>query len=96
MTRHRFDLNGPWDFHSDTDPANTWRTITVPGAWQAQFADLAEKPGAATYQRPFAVPADWAGSAAILHFGAVDYWAEVWVNGQRVGDHAGGYRSSLA
>ena len=91
MPRHRLSLNGPWDFHIDTDPANTWRTITVPGAWQAQFADLAEKPGAATYQRPFTVPAEWAGHAAILHFGAVDYWAEVWVNGQPVGHHEGGY-----
>ncbi len=91
MTRHRLSLNGPWDFHIDTDPPNAVRTITVPGAWQAQFADLAEKPGAATYQRPFAVPAEWVGSAAILHFGAVDYSAEVWVNDQRVGAHEGGY-----
>jgi hypothetical protein len=91
MSRHRLDLNGPWAFRVATDPAGTWRTITVPGAWQAQFDDLAERFGSAVYQRPFQVSADWAGRAAILHFGAVDYWCEVFVNDQRVGDHTGGY-----
>ena len=30
-------------------------------------------------------------SAYLLHFGAVDYFATVWLNGQQVGEHEGGY-----
>src|SRR5690242_17506024 len=91
MTRQRVSLDGTWNFRAATDPAGARRPVAVPGVWQAQFPDLAELPGRATYQRSFAVPADWVNSALILHFGAVDYWAEVWVNDQRAGEHEGGY-----
>lgn len=51
------------------------------------------------YRRNFTIPADWKvaaitpGSSAervLLHFGAVDWEAEVFVNGQRMGMHRGG------
>lgn len=42
------------------------------------------------YRRTFTVPADWAGSRILLHFGAVDWQATVTVNGQRMGVHKGG------
>src|SRR5690606_36149447 len=61
-----------------------------PGPWQAQFDDLRHYSGAAWYRRDFTLEAAPSG-AAILHFGAVDYHATVWVNGQRVGEHEGGY-----
>ncbi|MGB9800319.1 MAG: glycoside hydrolase family 2 protein [Thermanaerothrix sp.] len=43
------------------------------------------------YRRMFTVPTAWEGKRVLLHFGAVDWEAEVWVNGQRVGKHQGGY-----
>ena len=43
------------------------------------------------YQRTFSVPAAWQGRRLLLHFGAVDYRAEVWVNAQRVAEHSGGH-----
>ncbi len=43
------------------------------------------------YERTFTVPADWGNRRIMLHFGAVDYRADVFVNGQRVGTHQGGY-----
>ncbi|WP_433064210.1 AbfB domain-containing protein [Dactylosporangium sp. CS-033363] len=43
------------------------------------------------YRRTFTVPASWAGRRVQLHFGAVDYEATVWVNGQQVTTHKGGY-----
>lgn len=43
------------------------------------------------YRRTFAIPSDWAGKRVNLHFGAVDYEAEVFVNGKSVGVHRGGY-----
>ncbi|WP_433222601.1 AbfB domain-containing protein [Dactylosporangium sp. CS-047395] len=43
------------------------------------------------YRRTFTVPPAWAGRRVQLHFGAVDYEATVWVNGQQVTTHKGGY-----
>ncbi len=94
--RNRISLDGPWKFQ--VDPANStpvegiaqWREATVPLPWQAQFDDLRHYSGAAWYQREFELAERPAGSA-ILHFGAVDYHATVWVNDQPVGEHEGGY-----
>ena len=43
------------------------------------------------YRRTFEVPSDWAGKRVLLHFGAVDYDATIWVGDDRVGRHEGGY-----
>jgi len=42
------------------------------------------------YHRALAIPADWAGQRVLLHFGAADYEAEVYVDGRSVGLHFGG------
>lgn len=43
------------------------------------------------YRRTFNIPAAWNGKQIILHFGAVDYESEVYINEKRVGIHKGGY-----
>ncbi|HBR34736.1 MAG TPA: beta-galactosidase, partial [Firmicutes bacterium] len=43
------------------------------------------------YRRTFTIPSDWQGQRILLHFGAVDWKTNVWVNGQHVGEHTGGY-----
>ena len=43
------------------------------------------------YQRTFSLPPEWNGQRILLHFGAVDWKANVWINGQHVGEHTGGY-----
>jgi beta-galactosidase/beta-glucuronidase len=43
------------------------------------------------YRRTFEVPKNWGGKLILLHFGAVDFEAAVWVNGKKVGEHRGGY-----
>lgn len=43
------------------------------------------------YKRTFSLPDGWLGQKLLLHFGAVDWEATVWVNGQQVGTHRGGY-----
>ncbi|MCC6168039.1 MAG: beta galactosidase jelly roll domain-containing protein [Caldilineaceae bacterium] len=94
--RTQITLDGSWQFQidpdqrQDIDQVDAWRTIQVPGPWQAQFDDLRHYSGAAWYRRSFHLQAA-PGGAAILHFGAVDYHATVWVNGQQVGEHEGGY-----
>jgi hypothetical protein len=86
----------------DLNRAGPPRPIRVPGPWQAQFDDLRDYSGVAWYRTTFALPppgqpaTDAQGgepgpSAYILRFGAVDYHATVWLNGQCVGEHEGGY-----
>jgi len=43
------------------------------------------------YQRRFAIPSEWKEKRLLLHFGAVDYFCQVWVNGKAMGCHRGGY-----
>ena len=47
--------------------------------------------GAAWYGKSFAVPGSWAGKTIRLRFEAVNYRAEIWVNGEATGAHEGGY-----
>jgi len=99
MTENRISLDGTWDFQINNaigaTPLQEWRSIVVPMPWQAQFDDLREVSGLAWYRRTFIVepdslqPSDT--KAAILHFGAVDYQASVWLNGGCIGEHEGGY-----
>src|SRR6185369_8921091 len=43
------------------------------------------------YRRSFSAPALERGQRLVLHFGAVDYHASVWLNGVRLGEHERGY-----
>jgi len=67
------------------------RSAAVPGCFQAQFADLRDYADVVLYERTFTVPFPWRGQAVRLHFGAVDYLAEVWVDGVYAGRHEGGF-----
>jgi hypothetical protein len=100
--RPRLSLDGEWEFAVDPDRALApdslagaeLRAIQVPGPWQAQFPDLRDYTGQAWYRRTFRwTEADDSATEAIylLHFGAVDYFSAVWLNGVQVGEHEGGY-----
>lgn len=95
--RQQSVLDGEWQFQLDPDgiiyqsPSTYDRTITVPLPWQAAFKDLAQYSGYAWYRREFELADDWLVGDLLLHFGAVDYWTQVFVNGQLVGEHEGGY-----
>jgi hypothetical protein len=97
--RHRLDLDGVWQFqidptnqltHTTLQKVSQWRTAQVPLPWQAQFDDLRHTSGVGWYRRTFQID-ERHGESAILHFGAVDYHATVWVNGEQAGAHEGGY-----
>lgn len=96
-------LNGPWQFEFDdageglgagwaagTRPFS--KTIIVPFCFESRssgIGDTAFHP-VVWYRRNVQVPAAWKGRRVLLHFGAVDYRATVWVNGQIAGEHEGG------
>ncbi len=97
-------LNGVWEFQfdpKDVGVEQSWhslstpyeRTIRVPYGWESQRSGIGDATykGVAWYRREFTVPAGWRGRRVWLCFGAVDHHAAVWVNGQRVGEHEGGY-----
>src|SRR5437763_12348160 len=93
-------LNGPWDFA--LDPEGKWR---VPGevSWTATIAVpfSPETPASGIgdtsfyrrcwYRRTFEAPALTEGEHLLLHFGAVDWAAKVWLNGCLIAEHEGGY-----
>ncbi|MFB3923397.1 MAG: glycoside hydrolase family 2 protein [Terriglobia bacterium] len=98
----KISLNGDWNFVADpagamklTDLASVAnaRPTRIPSSWQQQFDDLRDYAGVAWYWRVLKLDArpDSRQSVALLRFGAVDYLADVYVNGQKVGSHEGGY-----
>ncbi len=92
-------LDGDWSFAPDprgtmflSDLASAQKIpVTVPGSWQAELIDERDYAGVAWYWRSINLDAVPAGQVALLRFGAVDYKADVYVNGKKVGSHEGGY-----
>ena len=99
LVRDRWlNLNGEWDYAvrsvSEGEPADYDGKILVPFPVESSLSGVQREVGAANalwYRRSFTVPASWKGERILLHFGAVDYEAEVWLNGVKVGSHSGGY-----
>ncbi|HST04977.1 MAG TPA: glycoside hydrolase family 2 TIM barrel-domain containing protein [Chloroflexia bacterium] len=90
-------LAGTWQFMVDpdgtADPLSLVldRQISVPLPWQAAFPDLQQYSGYAWYRRSVTLDESWLAGEVLLQFGAVDYWCQVYVNGQLAGEHEGGY-----
>jgi hypothetical protein len=98
--RNTQSLNGEWLFWKDQQgrltperlPEEGKYRVQVPAPWQSQGEDLRSYSGIGWYQRDFQVSPDWLEERRlILTFGAVDYLAQVWMNGQPAGEHEGGY-----
>jgi len=75
-------------FREGNFPVEKTREITVPSCWERTEKDYE---GVAFYYRTFEAPADWEGKVVRLHFDAVNFLAEVWLNGTAVGFHEGGF-----
>jgi hypothetical protein len=89
-----------WQFSPDpkaqfsaatVDRQAQWRPARASLSWNAQFDDLRDYAGVGWYRVNIALPQPQPATRQLIHFGAVDYLAEVWVNGKRLGDHEGGY-----
>jgi beta-galactosidase/beta-glucuronidase len=81
-------LNGEWEFGAGAE-ATFDRRIVVPFCAEAELSSIGEIPGDVVwYRRGFDAPE---AERLLLHFGAVDYRATVWLNDVEVGRHAGGH-----
>jgi beta-galactosidase/beta-glucuronidase len=98
------NLNGEWEFMFDDDDLGEkerWfmpgkqfvKTIIVPFCYQSELSGINDqaKHSIMWYRRSFSVPQSMKQKRILLRFGAVDYACDVYVNGQKVGSHQGGY-----
>ncbi|ASR39607.1 glycoside hydrolase [Prauserella marina] len=89
-------LNGPWEYTSRTGDGPVWRdeSILVPFPPESPLSGISRTDEHMWYRRTFEIPADWPSRhRVLLHFGAVDQVARVWINHQLVAEHEGGYTS---
>ncbi|MFD0482687.1 glycoside hydrolase family 2 protein [Kineococcus sp. GCM10028916] len=95
-------LNGTWGFEVDAGDSGLERgllgrdlagTITVPFAPESELSGIGNTDfmAAVWYRREVSIPPAWAGRRTLLHFGAVDHDATVWVDGEEVVRHRGGF-----
>jgi beta-glucuronidase len=98
--RQQVDLSGIWDLRFDPQNEEAWHTgftdarpVAVPASWNEQFEDGRDYLGVAWYQTMFTVPWGWQteNHDIRLRFESVNYLAEVWLNGVRLGAHEGGH-----
>ncbi len=93
-------LNGLWNYSIQprtdqaTVPASFNGKILVPFAVESALSGVGKTVGKDNilwYQKAISVPAKWRQQNILLHFGAVDWLCEVFVNGKKVATHQGGY-----
>lgn len=103
LRKNWLTLNGPWRFAFDEKNAGKqegWYRekeypleIQVPFAYQSKLSGVNDQRHCDViwYEREFAVPDALRSLRRLLHFGAADYRADVWLDGQYLGGHEGGY-----
>src|SRR5579859_5620379 len=95
-------LNGEWQFEIDQGDSGLERgllerelhdRITVPFCPESSLSGIENRDflNAVWYRRAVIIPEEWMGQRVLLHFQAVDYETTVWVDGQEVGHHRGGF-----
>lgn len=102
IARDFVDLNGPWRFAIDPSRSGeqygwqqpslntgTWTQVQVPHCWTVDLRY--PYTGTAWYRRNFSLPARGEGKQARIVFAGVFYRTKVWLNGQPIGEHEGGY-----
>lgn len=92
------NLNGLWNYAiqevGKSAPAKYDGQILVPFAVESSLSGVMKEVGAKNelwYNTSFTIESNWKSQNIILHFGAVDWKTEVWLNGVKIGSHTGGY-----
>ncbi len=92
------NLNGLWQYaitlKGEKAPKNYDGDILVPYCIESALSGVQKEVGGDNvlwYSKSFSVPSKWKNGRVLLHFGAVDWMTDVWINGVKVGSHTGGY-----
>lgn len=92
------NLNGLWDFaltnRGSSLPSSFDGKILVPFPLESSLSGVQKRVGENSelwYSRSFTIPSGWKNKQVLLHFGAVDWQADVWINDIKIGGHKGGY-----
>ena len=92
------NLNGLWNYAitpvGQAAPQKYEGQILVPFAIESSLSGVGKRLGKENdlwYQRKFSVPSKWKGERVLLHFGAVDWKTDIWVNQIKIGQHTGGF-----
>ncbi|MFJ1763332.1 glycoside hydrolase family 2 protein [Amycolatopsis sp. NPDC088138] len=103
LTRPRWlNLNGVWEYAGwpaaadEPRPSGYAERILVPFPPESALSGIGRRDEVLWYRRLVEIPDDWRGDRILLHFGAVDQKAQVWVNNQLVVTHEGGYTAFSA
>ncbi|WP_162829983.1 PA14 domain-containing protein [Amycolatopsis palatopharyngis] len=98
LTRDEWrNLNGTWEFapaeEGSSPPFGQTldERIVVPFPVESKLSGLQRHEDRMWYRRTFTVPENWSSQRIKLHFGAVDQQAVVYVNGEQVATHTGGF-----
>lgn len=92
----------PWaGFFLDQVPQNRWDlieysfdqspTLWVPGDWNSQDDKLLYYEGTIWYRKKFDYKKAGENNRVFVHFGAINYEADVYLNGKKLGKHIGGF-----
>ena len=97
-------LNGQWDYKGGKDQPDAAapaaaasfegrsEKIRVPYCPESSLSGIKRKQEINMwYRKRFTVPVTWKGRQVLVHFGAVDHEATVFINGRKAGSHSGGY-----
>ena len=92
------NLNGLWQYRiqekDKAQPQDYAGQILVPFAVESALSGVGERVGQDSvlwYKTTFTAPSARRGNRVLLHFGAVDWETYVYLNGQEIGSHQGGY-----
>ena len=96
------NLNGRWRFAFDSANRGElagWpraelpghQRILVPFSWGSPLSGVTDSADIAWYARDITIPATWNAKRVFVVFGASDWRTSVWLDGQKLGEHQGGY-----
>jgi hypothetical protein len=96
------NLNGYWDFEFDKSEVGLiekWEKgskqfsskILVPFPWGAPLSEVKDEADVAYYSKNIIINPDWKGQRVFVNIGASDWHTTVYIDGEKIGEHKGGY-----